>query len=269
MVVLALANAKGGVGKSTVAVHLATGLAREGKRALLVDLDPQGNASSWLLGKLPVGSKGAAEALLKDGALGEELHPVTTCKGLTVLPSTPALAGADLALAQEIGGELALKRALAKVSDQFDIAILDCPPSLGLTVLNALCAADAVLTPVLAAYMSLSGLRRLEDTVTRICERLNVRTRVLGYVLFASDSRESITAETRELLRKEAGDKFFKAEVRTSTAAKSLPAHHKTAWDAGSDPRGAEDYKALLKEVKTKLGGFEKPTQKAAKGAQA
>ena len=257
MITLAVANAKGGTGKTTLAVHLAAGLAAQGKRVLLADLDPQASATAWLLGPLPLEARGAAQSLLRSGGPPDpaELHPAPGRDGLTVLPATPALSTVDVALAAEVAGETALRRALAPLRSRFDVVVLDCPPNLGLTVLSALCAADAVIAPVLGAYLSLAGLRRLEDTVVRIRERLNVRTRVLGYVLFAADAREAITAEARELLAKEAGEKLFRAEVRVSTAAKALPANRQTAWDAGADGRGAVDYPALLAEAMGRLEG--------------
>lgn len=255
MVTIAVANAKGGTGKTTLAVHLAVGLAREGRRVLLADLDPQGNASSWLLGALPVDAKGTAEALSGGSIEPDFLRTPPGRERLSVLPATQALAGADLALAGEVAGETILRRALEKHAARFDYAILDCPPTMGLTVLNALCAAQGVVAPVLGAFLSLAGLRRLEETVSRIRERLHVPTQVLGYVLFAADPREAITGEARDLLRREAGDKLFKAEIRVSTAAKALPAHRKTAWDAGVDDRGAEDYPAVIEEMLQRIRG--------------
>lgn len=250
MITLAVANAKGGVGKSTTAVHLATGFARQKKKVLFVDLDPQANSTQWLLGELPPETKGAADLLLNDGPPSkEEIHAVPERERLWMVPATPKLATTDVFLAQAAGGQMVLRDALAELAKEYDYAILDCPPNFNVTVLNALCASDGVIAPVLAAFMSLAGLQRLEDTIQRIKKRLNVRTSVLGYVLFAADSREAITTEARNLLRQAAGEKLFKSEIRVSTAAKSLPAHRKVAWDAGADERGAEDYKSLLKEL--------------------
>lgn len=252
MRVLAVANAKGGTGKTTLAVHLAAGLARQGRRVLLVDLDPQANATQWLLATVAAGSAGAFEALTGDIDPGH-IHEAPGRPGLWVLPASPALARAELALAGEVAGETLLRAALEEL-DGYDVAILDCPPSLGLTVLSALVAADGVVAPVPAAYLSLTGLGRLAETVERVRARLNARVRILGYVLFAADGREAITAETREVLRGEAGRRLYRAEVRVSTAAKSLPARHATAWEPSEDRRGAEDYPAVLAETMARLG---------------
>jgi chromosome partitioning protein len=253
MQTIAVANAKGGTGKTTVSVHLAVGLAKAGRRVLLVDLDPQGNAGLWLLGHLSEKAEGIAEALTSGRLTDAHLHSAPEFAGLRIAPATSKLASADLMLASEIGGETILGKVLRTRSADFDVAVLDCPPNIGMTVISALCAADAVISPVLPAYLTLSGLRTMTDTIARIRERLNVRTDVLGYVLFAADSREAITAEAREVLRQQMGEQLYDAEIRVSTAAKSLPAHRRTAWDKGSDSRGFDDYDAFIKETVRRL----------------
>lgn len=252
MLTLAIANAKGGTGKTTIAVHLAAGFASKGRRVVLVDLDLQAHATAWL------GAPGATEGngptsaeALTAGALRGLPGPIPGHAGLTVLPATPALAQSDLQLAGEVGGTALLGRALASLDA--DLAILDCPPNLGITVLAALCASDAVLCPVAPAFLPLAGLQRVEDTVRKARERLDARVRVLGYVLFAVDNREGIAGEARQLLQGEKPDRLLASEVRVSAAAKALPATHRTAWDAGADPRGADDYAALLAEVTQRL----------------
>ena len=251
MIVLAVANAKGGTLKTSVAVHLAAGLARTGQRTLLVDLDPQGNASTWLLGAIPE-TPGAAEALRGHLRL-EDTHTVPERHGLLVLHGGPTLAGAEIALAAEEAGATFLRRALSRQTGRFDYVVLDCPPALGLLVVSALVAADGVIVPTPPAFLALAGLAQLEDTLGRIGARLGAKARLLGAVLVAVDPRESLAGEIRALLRHELGPKFYRAEVRISTAAKSLPAHQRTAWDDGADPRGAEDYRAVLRETLARL----------------
>jgi chromosome partitioning protein len=259
MQVLAVANSKGGVGKTSVAVHLAVGFANSGQDTLLVDLDQQGNATAWLLGAMP--THGIAEALAAGKAVIEDpgrdqpghIMAVHGRPHLWLAPASPALSQTDLQLSSEVGGETVLREVLHEHRALFDVVVLDCPPHLGITVLSAVCAADAVLAPVLPAFMSLAGLQRLEETVGRVRSRLRAKAEVLGYLLFAVDSREAITGEVRELLAKQ-GNKLFAAEVRLSTAGKALPAQRATAWDAGVDPRGAADYAAVLEETRTRLG---------------
>lgn len=249
--VLAVANAKGGTLKTTLAVHLAAGLARKGSRVLLVDLDPQGNASTWLLGALPE-TPGAAEALRGTLRL-EDAHPVPDRPGLLVLHGGPTVAGAEIALAAEVAGETLLGRALRRHARRLDYVVLDCPPALGLTVVSALVAADGVIVPLPPAFLALAGLAHLEEMLGRVGERLGAKARLLGAVLVAADPREAITGEIRALLKGALGTKFYTAEVRVSTAAKSLPAHQRTAWEDGADARGAEDYAAVLTETLARL----------------
>jgi chromosome partitioning protein len=251
VIVLAVANAKGGTLKTSLAVHLAAGLAHQHQRVLLVDLDPQGNASTWLLGALPA-APGAAEALRGHLRL-EDAHTVPERPGLLVLPGGPTLTGTEIALAAEVAGETLLRKALGRHTNRFDYVVCDCPPAVGLTVVSALVAADGVIVPLPPAFLALAGLAQLEETLGRVGERLGAKARLLGAVLTAADPRESLTGEIRALLRHELGPKFYKAEVRISTAAKSLPAHQRTAWDAGADPRGAEDYRAVLRETLARL----------------
>jgi chromosome partitioning protein len=256
---LAIANAKGGTGKTTLSVHIAAGLARQGKRTLLVDLDPQGSASTWLLGIDHGAAGGTAEALLAKRIGPDHVRPVPGYERLMLLSATPELEVAKDQIASRPVAHLTLRRALRDIAPSYDYAILDCPPAIGFLAVSALCAADAVLAPVLAAYLSLAGLRRLEELVGEVRDGLESTVQLLGYVLVAADPREAITAEARATLQGAAagGAKLFRSEVRISTAAKALPARRATAWDDGADERGREDYRAVLREVSAKLGGLD------------
>lgn len=253
---LAIANAKGGVGKTALAVHLAAGLARRGKRVLLADLDPQGSASTWLHGLDHVGRLGMAEALVAKRINPDHVHPVPGYERLMLLPATPALEVSKDQIASRPLAHLTLRRALRDVAASYDFAILDCPPAIGFLTVAGLCASDAVVAPVLAAYLSLAGLRRLEDLVAEVRDGLESKVEILGYVLFAADPREAITGEARSTLQGATGAKLFAAEVRISTAAKALPARRITAWDEGADSRGLEDYRAVLRETVAKLAAL-------------
>lgn len=253
---LALATGKGGTGKTSLAVHLAAGLAREGKRTLLVDLDPTGHATGWLLGLAGAAAgKGTAEVLRDERITEEHVRQVEGRPGLELVPSTRALTNLDLALGAEVGGHAILREVLDGAAGRWDFAILDCPPSLGFFTLSGLCAAEAVLSPVPATPLALAGLRLLEDTAAVARKRLKVGAELLGAVLFAADAREAITAEVRALLEREAPGVLFRSEVRVSTAAKALPVSRGLAWDPGADARGAEDYPAVLRETLARLDG--------------
>lgn len=255
MRVIAIANAKGGVGKTTITVHLAVALSRDGYRVLCVDLDPQANATHWMSADLSAAQQGVAEALIAETSLTPDfLVESDLAPGLMLAPSTRRMARLDHALASASGGQMLLNEALADLSGQFDFVLIDCPPNLGLPVLGALCAAQHVLVPVQAAYLSLAGLGRLNEVVTNTRKRLRVPTSILGYVLFASDAREAITSEVRDLLQAEYDDLLFKAAVRVSTNAKALPANRITAFTRGADSRGRVDYELLAEELLTKLG---------------
>ncbi len=254
MITIVVANAKGGVGKSTTAVHLATGYAKEGERVALVDLDPQANATHWLLGPVPPATKGAFHLLTSAAPIdGTEFLPAPGRENLTVAPATPSLRTADLAITQQTGGQMVLRESLQAVREYFDYVVVDCPPNLGLTVLSAICAADVILAPVFPAFMSFGGLQQLEETIALTRQRLPVKPELIGYLLFAADMREAITAETRAALKQRTGHKLYHAAVRVSAAAKALPGSHKTAWDQGVDARGRNDYLEVLRETNQRL----------------
>jgi chromosome partitioning protein len=251
---LAISNAKGGTGKSTLTVHLAVGLARQGARVLLVDLDVQGNTTEWVLGRRFEADEPGLPDVLERGAIAEaELYAAPGVGGLTVLPSTPAVPSAEFVVANKPAGQAHLRRALAGVKEGFDYALLDCAPNLGLGVVAGLCAADSILVPVVPGFLSLTGIRDLETAVARLREGFNVPAQVKGYLLFATDAREGLSEATRRLLEEKTAGKLLGAQVRISTLAKRLPEMHKTAWDAGCDPRGAEDYPKVLTEVLARI----------------
>jgi chromosome partitioning protein len=245
MVVIADVNMKGGVGKTTVTVTLADGFARRGHRTLVVDLDSQAHATAWLRpeGEDPVSSYD----VLTTGKFSKPPARATGRENLFILPATEDLMNADVALTQGIGKEALLRRALDSMKADFEFVLIDCPPNLGKSVVAALIAADAVLAPVTPSYLSMSGLVRLDEAMQLAREHLKSQAQLLGYLLFATDSREVVTREARELLA--AGGKLFAAEIRSSAAAKTLAAQHQTAWDPKVDPRGAEDYARVLDEV--------------------
>jgi chromosome partitioning protein len=252
---IAVANSKGGVGKTTLAVHLATGLAREGKRTLLVDLDPQGRgtASSWLLGAEHGSEAGAADVITAARVHPDHVRAVPDRPNLWIAPSTPRLAADSGRIANMMLAHTRLRKALEGAADRFDAVVIDTPPTTGFYLVAGLCAADDVIAPALAAYLSTAGLSELARLVDD-ARAQGQNMALTGVILFAVDTRESITAETRDALRDALGDTLWKAEVRVSTAAKALPAHRAVAWDDGADPRGLEDYAAVMAELRKRTG---------------
>lgn len=242
MRVLSVANHKGGVGKTSLAVHLATGFARQFK-TLLVDLDAQGNATKWLAGSNP--ATGIAESLL------DESNPPALLSGrtLSIAPASRALTLLDTVLPTRPGGQMALRRVLAKLEGAFEVVVIDCPPSIGQTVVNALAASTEVVVPVLPSMLALEGVKLLEETRQAVNENLSGKAHMLGFALFATDRRESVGRQVRAALAKNFGHVVFNAEVRRSTNAVYLPVKGRTAWDEGADPSGRQDYEALFNEV--------------------
>jgi chromosome partitioning protein len=258
--VIAISNQKGGVGKSTVSVHLAVGLARRGFRTVLVDVDTQAHATGWLLGdEWPDDAVTSFDALTKGTIAGRALVQSDLSENLFVLPAVPdELARTEAALASAVGREKLLAASLSDLQG-VDFVVIDTPPNLGVPVMASICAADHVLSPVAPAFLSLDGLSaqsRVMDSARRL---LGAKVDLLGYLLFASDRREALPAQARKKLP---ADKLFDAEIRVSTAAKYLPDRRKTAWDAGEDPRGAEDYAAVLDELLKRLGHDKKRAAK-------
>lgn len=242
---VAVTAQKGGVGKTSTVVHLATELARRGLRVLVVDLDPQAAATALLApGATP--ERGTADVLLDRVPVADVATALPL--GLDLVAATPNLVRAELALAAEVGREAVLRLALeASPADRWDLVLLDTPPSLGLLTINALVAADACLTPVLPTLLSLASVRQLEQVVAQVRQRLNRRLRPLGYLLTAVDARESLAEESREALRAHAGGGLWTTEIRTDARVKSSRAGELRG-------RAATDYEAAAEELAKRLG---------------
>lgn len=247
MTVLALACAKGGVGKTSAAVNLAATLAHRGLRVLLIDADPQAHATRWVLGTVPEGG-GTAEALLGVGttvtvapALWRDLH---------VMHGGPRIAVAEATLAAEVGGETLLRDILRAPATRaaYDVALIDTAPSAGLGTVAALVAADAVLVPVIPGYLALHGLAQIQALLARVQTRLGAAVTLGGVLLTQTDERHAVTGEVRALLRRDLGDRLCATEIRVSAPAKADPAHHRP----GSDARSRRDYRALVDELEAR-----------------
>jgi chromosome partitioning protein len=243
--VYAVANQKGGVGKTTTAVNLAACLAEAGERALVVDLDPQANATSGLGEQ----ANGTSSYDLLDGAPLDELARPTRFANLWLVPAKPDLAGAAVELARREDGERFLAESLAHAGDGYTFVFLDCPPSLGPLTVNALAAADRVLVPVQAEYYALEGLSQLLRSVDIIKARLNPRLGIAGVLLTMVDARTRLSADVDAELRRHLGDLVFRTTVPRSVRLAEAPSHGLPAIAYDRTSAGAEAYWKVAMEL--------------------
>ncbi len=243
--VYAVANQKGGVGKTTTAVNLAACLAEAGERSLVIDLDPQANATSGLGER----ANGTSSYDLLDGAPLEELAKPTRFSNLWLVPSKPELAGAAVELARRDDGERFLAESLAGAGEGYTFVFLDCPPSLGPLTVNALAAADRVLVPVQAEYYALEGLSQLLRSVDIIKARLNPRLGIAGVLLTMVDARTRLSADVDAELRRHLGELVFKTTVPRSVRLAEAPSHGLPAIAYDRTSAGAEAYWKVAMEL--------------------
>ena len=243
--IYALANQKGGVGKTTTAINLAACLAEAGQRALVVDLDPQANATSGLGAR----ANGVSSYDLLDGAPLAELTRPTRFPNLDLVPAKPDLAGAVVELARRDDADRYLAEALAGATDAWDFVFLDCPPSLGPLTVNALAAADRVLVPVQAEYYALEGLAQLVESVDLIRVRLNPRLRIGGVLLTMVDGRTRLSAEVSDEVRRHFGELVFSTVVPRSVRLAEAPSHGLPAIAYDRRSPGADAYWKVAMEL--------------------
>jgi chromosome partitioning protein len=254
---IACANQKGGVGKTTTVVNLASQLVQAGDRVLVVDLDPQGNATSGFGVDRAGLSASVYDAVIDDVPL--ETVRVTTATGVDLVPSAVALAGAEIELATVQGRERRLARLLQPLAARYDLILIDCPPSLGLLTVNALTAADAVLIPLQSEYYALEGLTQLLATIDLVRDHLNPRLAIDGVVLTMADGRTNLSAEVDAEARRHLGRLVYTTVIPRSVRLSEAPSHGLPIDRYAPTSRGAEAYAALAGEFRARRAPQSRP----------
>lgn len=249
--IYAITNQKGGVGKTTTAINLAASIAQSGERVLLVDMDPQANASHGLGVRVPGGEPAMLDVLLGDRTIAEVTRQCCV-EGLDVVPSSPDMAGASVLLPDMERREFRLKEALAgpgRLGADYTYIFIDCPPSLGLLTLNALVAADKVLIPVQTEYYALEGLAQLMSTIAAVKERLNPDLKIAGLALTMVDNRTMLSRDVEDEIRKHFPELTFKTVVPRNVRLAEAPSHAVPVFLLDPNCAGSDAYFYLAMEV--------------------
>ncbi|MBU3829792.1 MAG: AAA family ATPase [Candidatus Limosilactobacillus merdavium] len=251
--VIALANQKGGVGKTTTSVNLGACLADDGKKVLLIDLDPQGNATSGLgIDKKDI-EESVYDVLINDVDLKDVILK-SSHKGLDIVPTTIALSGAEVELTNLMARETRLKDAFGDVKDEYDYILIDCPPSLGLLTINAFTACDSILIPVQSEYYALEGLSQLLNTIKLVRKHFNSDLKIEGVLLTMYDKRTNLGQQVNAEVKKYFGDQVYDTIIPRNVRLSEAPSHGQAIVDYDKRSTGAKVYQQLAKEVLARHG---------------
>jgi chromosome partitioning protein len=245
---IAIANQKGGVGKTTSSVNLGASLATLGKKVLLIDIDPQGNTTSGIgINKADV-EYCIYDVLINDISPSDSVLS-TEVEGLSIIPATIQLAGAEIELVPTISREIRLKKAIQIIKEQYDYILIDCPPSLGILTINSLTAADSVLIPIQCEFYALEGLSQLLNTIRLVQKHLNTSLLIEGVLLTMLDARTNLGLQVIEEVKKYFQDKVYQTVIPRNVRLSEAPSHGKSIISYDPKSRGAEVYLDLAKEV--------------------
>jgi chromosome partitioning protein len=246
--VLAIANQKGGVGKTTTAINLAAALAMRGRKTLLIDLDPQANSSISFVDLREIHKSVYDVFIDPTVTLAEVIRP-TPLEHLAIAPARIALAKLEARMTGELDAPFRLKDQLKAVLEQYPHVVIDCPPALGLLTVNALVAATHLLIPIQSSYFALEGTDDLLETIEKVRQRPNPELRILGVVITMHDRRTALGRDIREQIRKVFGDKVFRTVISKSVRLEESPAYRESIFTFAPDSSGATEYYSLCEEV--------------------